>query len=104
MVNNAKSNEIIKKTEIDNLWFIPAGPVLPNSSELIEAGVLDDLIEELKGKFDFVIIDSTPAGLVADATLMIKYASYILLVCRNEYTRKDVFNDVLNLFRTNSVT
>ncbi len=104
MVNNAASNDIIKKTEIDNLWFIPAGPVLPNSSELIEAGVLDELIEELKEKFDFVIIDSTPAGLVADATLMIKYASYILLVCRNDYTRKDVFTDVLNLFRANNIT
>ena len=88
MVNNAGINEIIKKTEIDNLWFIPAGPVLPNSSELIEAGVLDELIEELKEKFDYVLIDSTPAGLVADATLMIKYADYILLVCRNDYTRK----------------
>lgn len=104
MVKNAGSNDIIKKTGIDNLWFIPAGPVLPNSSELIEAGVLDELIEELKGKFDYVLIDSTPAGLVADATLLIKYADYILLVCRNNYTRKDVFNDVLNLFRTNSVT
>ena len=103
MVKNAGTNEIIKKTEIDNLWFIPAGPVLPNSSELIEAGVLDALIEELKGKFDYVIIDSTPAGLVADATLMIKYADYILLVCRNDYTRKDVFNDVLNLFRANNI-
>jgi tyrosine-protein kinase Etk/Wzc len=93
-----------KKTEVDNLWFIPAGPILPNSSELIEAGVLDDsLIEELKQQFDYVIIDSTPAGLVADATLMIKYANYILLVCRNEYTRKDVFTDVLNLFRTNNI-
>jgi Mrp family chromosome partitioning ATPase len=70
---------------------------------LIEAGVLDELIEELKGKFDYVLIDSTPAGLVADATLMIKYADYILLVCRNDYTRKDVFNDVLNLFQTNNV-
>jgi len=104
MVNNAGSEEIIKKTEIDNLWFIPAGPILPNSSELIEAGILDGLIEDLKQEFDYVIIDSTPAGLVADATLMIKYASYILLVCRNEYTRKDVFNDVLNLFKTNNVT
>jgi len=103
MVNNAGINEIIKKTEIDNLWFIPAGPVLPNSSELIEAGVLDELIEELKEKFDYVLIDSTPAGLVADATLMIKYADYILLVCRNDYTRKDVFNDVLNLFQTNNI-
>ena len=104
MVNNASTKEIIKKTDVDNLWFIPAGPILPNSSELIEAGVLDSLIEELKQQFDYVIIDSTPAGLVADATLMIKYASYILLVCRNDYTRKDVFTDVLNLFRTNNIT
>ena len=103
MVNNVSTKEIIKKTEVDNLWFIPAGPILPNSSELIEAGVLDSLIEELKQQFDYVIIDSTPAGLVADATLMIKYANYILLVCRNDYTRKDVFNDVLNLFRTNNI-
>ncbi|MCU0378763.1 MAG: polysaccharide biosynthesis tyrosine autokinase [Bacteroidales bacterium] len=103
MVKNVSSKEILRKTEIDNLWFIPAGPILPNSSELIEAGVLDELIEELKQQFDYVIIDSTPAGLVADATLMIKYASFILLVCRNEYTRKDVFTDVLNLFHTNSI-
>ena len=104
MVEKTGSREIIKKTEIDNLWFVPAGPILPNSSELIEAGVLDRFIRELKENFDYVIMDSTPAGLVADATLMIKYASYILVVCRNEYTRKDVFTDVLNLFRTNNVT
>ena len=103
MVKNVTSKEILRKTEIDNLWFIPAGPILPNSSELIESGVLDELIEELKEQFDYVIIDSTPAGLVADATLMIKYASFILLVCRNEYTRKDVFTDVLNLFQTNNI-
>lgn len=103
MVNDVTSREIIKKTSSDNLWFIPAGPILPNSSELIEAGALDNLIEELKQQFDYVIIDSTPAGLVADAALMIKYASYILLVCRNDYTRKDVFTDVLNLFRTNEI-
>ena len=104
MVNNATVDKIIKKTDIENLWIIPAGPVLPNSSELIEAGVLDALIEDLKTKFDFIIIDSTPVGLVADATLMIKYASFILLVCRNDYTRKDVFTDVLNLFRANNIT
>ncbi|MBE0667443.1 MAG: polysaccharide biosynthesis tyrosine autokinase, partial [Bacteroidales bacterium] len=103
MVGKANIEEIIKKTNFENLWFIPAGPVLPNSSELIEAGVLDELINDLKTRFDYVIIDSTPAGLVADATLMIKYASYILLVCRNDYTRKDVFGDVLNLFRSNDI-
>jgi hypothetical protein len=41
---------------------------------------------------------------VADATLMMKYASLVLLVCRNNSTRKDVFTDVLNMFRTNKIT
>jgi capsular exopolysaccharide synthesis family protein len=103
MVGKANADEIIKKTNFENLWFIPAGPILPNSSELIEAGVLDELINNLKTRFDYVILDSTPAGLVADASLMIKYASFILLVCRNGYTRKDVFGDVLNLFRSNDI-
>lgn len=103
MVGNAAKEQIIRQSNVDNLWFIPAGPILPNSSELIEAGVLDELIESLKGEYDYIIMDSTPAGLVADATLMIKYASHILLVTRRQYTRKDVFTDVLNLFSTNNV-
>jgi hypothetical protein len=32
-----------------------------------------------------------------------KYASHILFVCRNNYTRKDVYTDVLNMFRTNRI-
>lgn len=103
MAKHTSKEEIIFKTNIENLSFIPAGPVLPNSSELIEAGALDDLMNYLKDKYDYIIIDTTPAGLVADATLVMKYASLILLVCRNNYTRKDGFTDVLNLFRTNEI-
>jgi tyrosine-protein kinase Etk/Wzc len=96
--------EIIMPTSIKNLSFIPAGPVLPNSSEMIEAGALDELFNYLKTRFDYIIIDTTPAGLVADAMLMMKYSYLNLLVCRNNYTRKDVFSDVLNLFRKNNIT
>jgi capsular exopolysaccharide synthesis family protein len=103
MANRTSIDDIIHKTEIENLFFIPAGPVIPNSSELIEAGGLDDLVNYLKSKFDYIIIDTTPTGLVADATLVMKYSSLILLVCRNNYTRKDVFNDVLNMFRANKI-
>jgi capsular exopolysaccharide synthesis family protein len=103
MTRHTSMEEIILKTNIENLYFIPAGPVLPNSSELIEAGALDEIIEYLKGKFDHIIIDTTPAGLVADAALVMKYASHILVVCRNNYTKKELFNEVLNLFRTNNI-
>jgi tyrosine-protein kinase Etk/Wzc len=84
-------------------YFIPAGPLLANSSELIEAGALDDLIKHLEDTYDYVIIDTSPTGLIADASLLMRYASLILLVCRNESTRKDIFNDVLSMFRTNKI-
>lgn len=103
MTGHLSKEEIIHATSINNLSFIPAGPILPNPSELIESGVLDELMDYLKAEYDYVIIDSTPAGLVADAALLMKYASLTLLVCRNNYTRKDIFNDVLNMFSTNKI-
>ncbi len=98
MMDQTPKEKIIFKSDIDNLDIITAGPILPNSSELIEAGALDELMDYLKNKYEYVIIDTTPAGLVADAALMTKYASLILLVCRNNFTRKDVFTEALNLF------
>ena len=103
MLDHTSIEEIIHDSFINNLSFIPAGPVLPNSSELIESGALDELINFLKKKYEYIIIDTTPSGIVADAALMIKYSNINLLICRNNFTRKDVLTDVLNLFRTNKV-
>jgi capsular exopolysaccharide synthesis family protein len=101
MAKQANKDEIIKKTFVPNLSFIPAGPQLPNPSELMESGILDDLITTLKSKFDYIILDTTPAGIVADAFQMMKHASQILMVCRNNYTRKDVFIEVINNLQSN---
>ena len=103
MLNNTAPCDIIRSTSVPSLDFISSGPVLPNSAELIESGSLDVLIKYLRTKYEYVIIDTTPAGLVADAALMMKYASLNLLVCRNNHTRKDVFKDVLNMLITNRI-
>lgn len=103
MINKSSQDDIIQKTSVPNLFFIPSGPILPNSAELIEAGALDKLIDFLKTKYEYIIIDTTPAGLVADAALMMKYANINLVICRNNFTRKDVFKDVLNMLSTNKI-
>lgn len=103
LADNVPKERIIHQTEHENLYFIPAGPILANSSEMVEAGALDELIASLKENFKYVIIDSPPIGIVSDATQMMKYASEILFVCRNNYTRKDVYIDVLNVFKTNRI-
>jgi tyrosine-protein kinase Etk/Wzc len=102
MAKEAKIDDIIRNTSIPNLSFIPAGPQLPNPSELMESGILDDLIIFLKSKYEYIILDTTPAGIVADAFLMMKHASEILIVCRNKYTRKDIFSEVINNLQTNN--
>ena len=103
MTKNASVDDIIRHTNIENLSFIPAGPVIPNPSEMMELGVLDSLINDLKSRYDYIIIDTTPVGIVADATLMMKYASKVLMVMRNNYTRKDILINVINNLKTNKL-
>lgn len=103
LADNVAREKIVKPTSTENLYFISAGPALANSSEMIEAGALDDLITYLKQEFSYVIIDSPPMGIVADATQLMKYASHLLFICRNNLTRKDVYTDILNMFRNNRI-
>jgi capsular exopolysaccharide synthesis family protein len=103
LADNVSRERIVHESDTENLHFIPAGPVLANSSEMIEAGELDSLIEWLRTKYDFIIIDSPPMGIISEATQLMKYASHILFVCRYNHTRKDVFRDMLSMFRTNNI-
>lgn len=104
MVKKVPVSNIILTTFVENLSFIPAGPILPNPSELIESGVLDDLISRLREEFEYIIIDTSPVGIVSDASQMMKYASQILLVSRLNYTRKDIFANAINGFKLNKVS
>jgi capsular exopolysaccharide synthesis family protein len=104
MADNASADEIIQHTSIENLSFIPAGPLLPNPSELIETGALDELISYLKNEYEYILIDTSPVGLIVDALQLIRYASEILLVSRLNYTRKDILVNVVNDFNTNNVS
>ena len=104
MIKKASAEEIIKNTSITNLDFIPAGPLVPNPSELMESGVLDNLMSYLRTKYDYIVIDTTPVGIVADAILLMKYASKVLMVIRNNYTRKDIFANVITNLKTNKLS
>ena len=103
MIKNAREDEIIHQTSRENLFFISAGPVLPNPSELIDSGALDELICFLKTRFEFIIIDTPPVGLVADSIQLMKYASQILLVTRNNITRKGLLESALNSLASNKI-
>jgi len=83
------------------LYVIPAGTVPPNPTELILNGKLDELMNELKTQFDYIVIDSPPIGLVTDAKLLNKYSNICLYVLRHSYTLK-YFLKMIQKFYTNN--
>jgi tyrosine-protein kinase Etk/Wzc len=103
LTKNTPINKIIHKTTIENLSFIPAGPVLRMPSKIIEAGILDALIHSLQEEYEYIILDTTPVGMIADALLLFKNATQIIIVARNNHTRKEIFSDVIDKLETNKV-
>ncbi|HEY9124298.1 MAG TPA: polysaccharide biosynthesis tyrosine autokinase, partial [Bacteroidales bacterium] len=87
--NQAQYEEIIVPTNINNLFFAPAGPVPPNPAELLETENMEKLIKKVKEDFDYIIFDTPPVAVVTDALLISKYASCSLFVVRQNYSTKD---------------
>ncbi|MGE6220822.1 GumC family protein [Nubsella zeaxanthinifaciens] len=85
--NQTTLEEITYDTEVENLKFIPAGPVPPNPSELLYSDKMQALLELLTQSYDFVIVDSAPVGLVSDAIPLIRMADVNLFVIRSGVSR-----------------
>jgi tyrosine-protein kinase Etk/Wzc len=80
-------DSIIKQTDLPNLDFIPSGPIPPNPSELLHSAKMELLLEKLKTKYDFIILDSAPVGLVTDGKPLIKIADINLFILRQGISR-----------------
>ncbi|MDP4204103.1 MAG: polysaccharide biosynthesis tyrosine autokinase [Bacteroidota bacterium] len=81
--------EIIKPVaDYPMLDILPTGIIPPNPNELILKDRLDILISRLKEKYDYIVIDSAPVGIVSDTFLINRLADINLYVCRSRYTDK----------------
>ena len=75
----AKLEEVIQFTG-SNLSIIPCGPIPPNPSELISSNRMKELIELLKERYDLIIIDAPPVGVVTDSAILSTIVDGTLLV------------------------
>ena len=81
--------DIIKRTAVNsNLFFLPAGPLPDNPSELLLSGKLKELVSYLEEAFDIIIIDSAPASLLSDAYILSPICDITLYVVKHKFTPK----------------
>ena len=90
---------IIPSTEVHNLYLLPAGIVPPNPAELLSGPNLDVALNYLSKKFDYVVMDTAPVGLVTDSLILSRVADAVVYVSRVDYTDKSAFEFLNSLVK-----
>ena len=73
---------VVNVQDRDNFDILPTGRIAPNPTELLQGDALKNLIEDARTQYDIIIFDCPPFNLVADTTLVSKYADLTLFVIR----------------------
>ena len=90
ITKRSKMDESIFKTEIDNLYVMPAGSLPPNPSELLGSRAMKELYTQLRKQFDKIFFDAPPLMAVTDAALLGSMTDGVLLVARAGEAQKEV--------------
>lgn len=95
--------EIINETQIPNLYCIYSGPVPPNPSEFVLSNKLKELLDRAKKDFDFVIIDTPPAGLLSDSIYLVQQVDATIFVLNTKTSTKRVITFMENVIEANNL-
>ena len=104
LINKANLEDIINKTNIKTLDIIASGPIPPNPAELLDSPKMNELLTILNEKYDYVIIDTPPIGLVTDGVILMQYADANLYIVRHNYSKIKSLSVVNNIFKNKNIS
>jgi capsular exopolysaccharide synthesis family protein len=81
--NQCTLGDIVNHSNQNDLDFIVSGPVPPNPSELLHSDKMKELVAQLSERYDVIMIDTAPIGLVSDAIPLIRMSDINLFVLRS---------------------
>ncbi len=103
LIGKISLDEVLCKTNIENLDIIPSGPVPPNPAELLAKKETKDLLEKLKDRYDYIIIDTPPVGIVSDAMLLMGLADINVFILRENYSKKQYLKTINEYYKDGKV-
>jgi len=98
LAGEADAFQVIQRSPLKNLFFVPGGKTVSNPLELIGNGRLKVLLDHLAPAFDWIILDSPPATLVSDARLLADVSDGVLMVVLAASTPYDVAQKACQVF------
>ena len=82
-------DQIIYPTLVENLSFIPSGPIPPNPAEILGRPEMKIMIDQVRSQFDFIIIDNAPTALVTDGHIVSHLSDLNIFVLRYGISHKN---------------
>jgi len=95
--------EVIQRGPAENFFLIPAGRAYSGQTELIANARFKTLLDRVSPAFDWIVIDSSAAIPVSDASLIAAWCDAVLMVVRSNSTPFDVVRKACRRFREESL-
>ncbi|MEZ4826793.1 MAG: polysaccharide biosynthesis tyrosine autokinase [Bacteroidia bacterium] len=96
LTEQAGLQAVIQPTGIPNLDAITSGPVPPNPGELLGLDQFRELLDKLRGMYDYIILDTPPTGLVADFLAIAPHSDVNLYVVRMNHSKWEFLREIEN--------
>jgi succinoglycan biosynthesis transport protein ExoP len=90
LAGEEKLESAIRVLESPRLCFLPAGPPPPNPAEALGSAGMRLVLAELRSRFDFVVIDTSPVLPVTDAVVLAREADGVVLVVKGHDTPREL--------------
>ena len=97
-------DNILHKEFLPNVDLIPAGTIAPNPAELLMSDRLDALVEQMRDRYDYIIADNVPIGIIADSAISNRIADMTLFVVRAGRLDRRQLPDLEELYQDKTLT
>lgn len=95
---------ITKSGLTNNLDVLFSGSAAPNPNDLLDMQKFDEMVQELKLKYDYIVLDSAPIMLVSDSLHLVDISDVVIYTLKSEFTEKEMLNFALNFRQENSIS
>lgn len=101
LIGEASLDKLIQRTDVPGLDVITAGPIPPNPLDLAESPRMAELITSLRGRYDHVVVDASPLGLVSEYVLLMQHVDVSLYVVREGKTGRSALRMINEMVAEN---
>ncbi|MBK6626149.1 MAG: polysaccharide biosynthesis tyrosine autokinase [Flavobacteriales bacterium] len=98
LIGECQLSDIIRRSDVEGLDVITAGPVPPNPLELVELPRMAELFQHLRGRYDQIIVDASPMGLVSEYVILARHIDVTLYVVRQNRTHRKALRIINEMY------